>query len=75
LGTRACRQGWALESEVIAQRVACILRAEQATPLQLGHYEGHEVVKVAGEQRRGEEKAVTGLGFKPGLKMIGDLRR
>src|SRR2546429_5132503 len=30
-------------SEVIAQRVAFVFRAEQTAPLQLGHHESHEV--------------------------------
>ncbi len=52
LGERTCRHGRALEPEVIAQRVAGVFRAEQTTPLQLGHHERHEVVEVAGKQRR-----------------------
>jgi hypothetical protein len=70
-----CRHGRALKSEVTTQRVAGVCRAEQAASLQLGHHECHEVVEVAGKQRRGENEAVAGLGLEPGLAMIGDLCR
>ena len=62
-----CWHGRALKSEVIAQCVAGVCRAEQAALLQLGHHKCHEVVKVAGKQRRGENEAVTGFGLEPGL--------
>jgi len=75
LGERTCRHGRVLESEVIAQRVAFVFRAEQAAPLQLGHYKCHKIVEVAGKQRRGEDEAVAGLGFEPGLEVSSDLCR
>ena len=70
-----CRHGRTLESEVIMQRVTGVCRAEQVALLQLGHHERHEVVEVAGKQRRGEHEAVAGPSLDPGLAMIGDLRR
>ena len=57
------------------QRVTGVCCAEQVALLQLGHHERHEVVEVAGKQRRGEHEAVAGLSLDPGLAMIGDLRR
>src|SRR6266568_8289067 len=75
LGERTCRHGRARESEMIAQRVAGVFRAEQTAPLQLGHYECHKVVEVAGKQRRGEDEAVAGFGFEPGREVISDLCR
>jgi hypothetical protein len=69
------RHGRALESEVMTQRMAFVFRTEQAAPLQLRHHKCHEVIEIARKQRRGENEAVTGLGLKPGLEVIGDLRR
>jgi hypothetical protein len=46
---------------------------EQTTPLQLGHYEAHEVLIGTWDVGGGEHKAIAGLTREPLLEPIRDL--
>src|SRR5262249_3410494 len=63
----------AWQSQVFAQCLTGILPVEQAAPLQLGHYEAHEVLIGAGDVGGSEHKAIAGLGCEPLLQPFRDL--
>ena len=58
---------------MLAQRLAFVTRAEQATPLQQRNYLRGKDVEHRRQQRRHDIEAVGGIVDKPVLDQIGDL--
>src|ERR687897_3025901 len=65
--------GGTLQAEVIAQRRAGVVGAEQAALLQAWHDLGDEGVELPGKERRQDVKAVGGARAEPSLQHVGDL--
>src|SRR6185369_9304319 len=63
---------WARQSQVIAQRDAFVVAAEQPTALKLGNDAVDKVVEAAGQIREHHSEAVRAFARQPLLHLIGD---
>ena len=62
--------------QILAQRSAFVAPPINPTPLQLGHYQIHEIVEAIRKIEKHHVEAVAGLSFEPGFHGVRDgLRR
>src|SRR5262245_17843921 len=66
---------WPPQAEMLPQRTALVLAAEQPAASQLGNHQLDKVIETARQVRRHDVEAVAAVLAEPFLHMIGDLLR